>query len=385
MLLLTPGPTPIPERVQKALLRPMRGHLDPEVLAVNRAIQDRLLRLFDPGEGALVAALAGSGSLGMEAGLANLDRGPVLVLVNGAFSARVAEMAALHGLDPVVLEFPPGEAVDPERVAQALRKRRYRMVALVHGETSTGVLNPAEAIGALAKEAGALFFLDAVTTLGMLPFSMRAMGVDYAFTGSQKCLSAPPGLAPVAVSAEARKAFSGKRGWYLDLARVAEHWERGGYHHTTPVLLHYALLEALDLALEEGVEAREKRAREVYAWLLEELKARGFSPYPKESPLPTVLVVRPPRGWRRTAWSRPFTPKGWRWPGDWPHPGRGPAARPHGGGGPEGALPGFPGGLGPGLGPSVGRSRRKGGLGPCGSRRRGGSRSASRSRASSAR
>ncbi|GAA6755364.1 alanine--glyoxylate aminotransferase family protein [Thermus thalpophilus] len=296
MLLLTPGPTPIPERVQKALLRPMRGHLDPEVLAVNRAIQDRLLRLFDPGEGALVAALAGSGSLGMEAGLANLDQGPVLVLVNGAFSARVAEMAALHGLDPVVLEFPPGEAVDPERVAQALKRRRFRMVALVHGETSTGVLNPAEAIGALAKEAGALFFVDAVTTLGMLPFSMRALGADYAFTGSQKCLSAPPGLAPVAVSAEARKAFSAKRGWYLDLTRVAEHWERGGYHHTTPVLLHYALLEALDLALEEGVEAREKRAREVYAWLLEELKARGFSPYPKESPLPTVLVVRPPEG-----------------------------------------------------------------------------------------
>ncbi|KHG65555.1 aminotransferase class V [Thermus sp. 2.9] len=296
MLLLTPGPTPIPERVQKALLRPMRGHLDPEVLAVNRAIQDRLLRLFDPGEGALVAALAGSGSLGMEAGLANLDQGPVLVLVNGAFSARVAEMAALHGLDPVVLEFPPGEAVDPERVAQALKRRRFRMVALVHGETSTGVLNPAEAIGALAKEAGALFFVDAVTTLGMLPFSMRALGADYAFTGSQKCLSAPPGLAPVAVSAEARKAFSAKRGWYLDLTRVAEHWERGGYHHTTPVLLHYALLEALDLALEEGVEAREKRAREVYAWLLEELKARGFGPYPKESPLPTVLVVRPPEG-----------------------------------------------------------------------------------------
>jgi len=232
----------------------------------------------------------------MEAGLANLDRGPVLVLVNGAFSQRVAEMAALHGLDPEVLDFPPGEPVDPEAVARALKRRRYRMVALVHGETSTGVLNPAEAIGALAKEAGALFFLDAVTTLGMLPFSMRAMGVDYAFTGSQKCLSAPPGLAPIAASLEARKAFTGKRGWYLDLARVAEHWERGGYHHTTPVLLHYALLEALDLVLEEGVAARERRAREVYAWVLEELKARGFRPYPKASPLPTVLVVRPPEG-----------------------------------------------------------------------------------------
>lgn len=296
MLLLTPGPTPIPERVQKALLRPMRGHLDPEVLAVNRAIQERLKALFDPGEGALVAALAGSGSLAMEAGLANLDRGPVLVLVNGAFSQRVAEMAALHGLEPTVLEFFPGEPVDPEAVARELKRKRYRMVALVHGETSTGVLNPAPAIGALAQEAGALFFMDAVTTLGMLPFSMRAMGVDYAFTGSQKCLSAPPGLAPIALSPEGRKAFTARRGWYLDLARVAEHWERGGYHHTTPVLLHYALLEALDLALEEGMEARERRARETYAWLLEELGKRGFRPYPKESPLPTVLVVRPPEG-----------------------------------------------------------------------------------------
>jgi len=296
MLLLTPGPTPIPERVQRALLRPMRGHLDPEVLAVNRAIQERLRLLFDPGEGALVAALAGSGSLGMEAGLANLDRGPVLVLVNGAFSQRVAEMAHLHGLEPTVLEFPPGEAVDPEVVKKALARRRYRMVALVHGETSTGVLNPAPAIGALAKEAGALFFLDAVTTLGMLPFSMRAMGVDYAFTGSQKCLSAPPGLAPIAVSREGLRAFTGRRGWYLDLARVAEHWERGRYHHTTPVLLHYALLEALDLALEEGIEARKRRAEAVYAWLREELGLRGFRPYPKESPLPTVLVVRPPEG-----------------------------------------------------------------------------------------
>jgi len=296
MLLLTPGPTPIPERVQRALLRPMRGHLDPEVLALNRAIQERLRVLFDPGEGGLVAALAGSGSLGMEAGLANLDRGPVLVLVNGAFSQRIAEMALLHGLEPRILEFPPGEPVDPEAVAEELKRRRYRMVALVHGETSTGVLNPAEAIGALAKEAGALFFLDAVTTLGMLPFSMRGMGVDYAFTGSQKCLSAPPGLAPIALSPEARPAFTGRRGWYLDLARVVEHWEQGGYHHTTPVLLHYALLEALDMALEEGMEARERRAREVHGWLLEELSARGFRPYPKGSPLPTVLVVRPPEG-----------------------------------------------------------------------------------------
>ncbi len=106
----------------------------------------------------------------------------------------------------------------------------------------------------------------------------------------------PSGTGPHRPLGRGRRAFTGRRGWYLDLARVAEHWERGGYHHTTPVLLHYALLEALDLALEEGLEARERRAREVYAWVLEALEDRGFRPYPKESPLPTVLVVRPPEG-----------------------------------------------------------------------------------------
>lgn len=140
MLLLTPGPTPIPERVQKALMRPMRSHLDPEVLGVNRAIQEKLFQLFDPGPGALVAALAGSGSLGMEAGLANLDRGPVLVLVNGAFSQRVAEMAQVHGLEPRVLEFSPGEPVDPEAVARALKERPYRMVAWCTGRPPRGSL-----------------------------------------------------------------------------------------------------------------------------------------------------------------------------------------------------------------------------------------------------
>jgi alanine-glyoxylate transaminase/serine-glyoxylate transaminase/serine-pyruvate transaminase len=295
-MLLTPGPTPIHPDVQKALLSPMRGHLDPEVLAVNRAIQERLRILFDPGEGALVAALAGSGSLGMEAAFANLEEGPVLVLETGTFSARMAEMSRAHGLETDLLSFPPGEPARLEALKEALRRKRYRLVAAVHGETSTGVLNPVEEMGPLVEEAGALFMVDAVTTLGMLPFSMRRIRADYAFTGSQKCLSAPPGLAPFALSSKGRALLRGGRAWYVDFARVAEHWERGGYHHTTPVLLHYALLAALDRALAEGVEARARRARRVFAWLLEELTGRGFSLYPKESPLPTVLVVRPPRG-----------------------------------------------------------------------------------------
>lgn len=300
-MLLTPGPTPIHPEVQKALLSPMRAHLDPEVLAVNRAIQDRLRVLFDPDEGALAAALAGSGSLGMEAAFANLKEGPVLVLETGTFSARMAEMSRAYGLETDVLSFPPGEPVRLERVKAALRRKRYRLLAMVHGETSTGVLNPAEEVGALVEEAGALFMVDAVTTLGMLPFSMRRMKADYAFTGSQKCLSAPPGLAPFALSPRGRALLRGGRAWYVDFHRIAEHWERGGYHHTTPVLLHYALLAALDRALAEGVEARSRRAHRVFDWLLGELSERGFSLYPKESPLPTVLVVRPPKGFEAEA------------------------------------------------------------------------------------
>ena len=294
-MLLTPGPTPVHPEVQKALMTPMRGHLDPEVLAVNRAIQDRLRTLFDPDEGALVGALTGSGSLGMEAAFANLKEGPVLVLETGAFSARMAEMSRAYGLKTDLLSFPPGEPVRLEAVKAALRRKRYRLLAMVHGETSTGVLNPVEEVGALVEGTGAVFMVDAVTTLGMLPFSMRRTRADYAFTGSQKCLCAPPGLAPFALSRRGRALLQGGRAWYVDFERVAEHWERGGYHHTTPVLLHYALLAALDRALSEGVEARSRRAQRVFAWLLEELSERGFSLYPKESPLPTVLVVRPPK------------------------------------------------------------------------------------------
>lgn len=297
MILLTPGPTPIHPRVQEALARPMRGHLDPEVLLCNRNIRSLLQTLFDAGEGALVAALAGSGSLAMEAGFANLvSRGDaVLVLANGSFGERMAEMARVYGLEAGILHFPPNAPVDPAQVREALSRKAYRLVAMVHGETSTGVINPASEIAALAREHGALFMLDVVTTAAMLPFSMQKLGVDYAFTGSQKCLSAPPGLAPFGLSARARASLTGAQSWYTDFRRVEQYWEKEGYHCTAPVLLHFALEEALRLALEEGLEARHQRAQELYAATLAVLEETGFSAYaPKEARLPTVLVVRPP-------------------------------------------------------------------------------------------
>ncbi|AEB12244.1 pyridoxal-phosphate-dependent aminotransferase family protein [Marinithermus hydrothermalis] len=297
MVLLTPGPTPIPPRVQAALARPMRAHLDPEVLETNRRIQAFLRDLYDPGEGALVAALAGTGSLGMEAGLAGLTRAGdrVLVLENGAFGARIAQIARQHGLEVDVVSAPPGWPVDPEDVARALRARRYRIVAVVHGETSTGVRNPVEAIGALARAHGALYMVDAVTTAGMLPFSMQRIGADYAFTGSQKCLSAPPGLAPFALSARARAALGTGRVWYTDFTRIAAYWEQHAYHHTAPVPLHYALEEALSVVFEEGLEARRARAERLYRAAASVLEDLGFRVFAREGArLETVLVVTVP-------------------------------------------------------------------------------------------
>ncbi len=299
MILLTPGPSPIHPRVQPALGKPMRGHMDPETLATNRRIREVLKVLFDPGEGALVAAMPGSASLGMEAGLNNLadQDEAVLLLVNGTFGERMVEIAQAYRHDYTVLRCEPGQPIDPELVKKALSQRQYKLVTLVHGETSTGVLNPAQEIADLATEHGALFMLDAVTTGTMMPLSMQQMGVDYAFTGSQKCLSAPPGLAPFALSKRGREHLGKARGWYSDLSRVAVYWEQEGYFCTSPVSLHFALEEALNMALEEGLENRQKRAETMYAAVLGVLEDIGFGAYAAEGArLPTVLVVRPPQG-----------------------------------------------------------------------------------------
>jgi alanine-glyoxylate transaminase/serine-glyoxylate transaminase/serine-pyruvate transaminase len=196
-----------------------------------------------------------------------------------------------------VLRFEPGHPVDPQAVAKELTRRSYKLVALVHGETSTGVINPLEEIADLVQSHGALFMLDAVTTAGMMPLSMQKLGIDYAFTGSQKCLSAPPGLAPFALSKRGRERLGQVRGWYSDLSRVAVYWEQEGYFCTSPVLLHYALEEALRLALEEGLENRRRRAEVMYRTVLSLLEEIGFSAFAAEGArLSTVLVVRPPLG-----------------------------------------------------------------------------------------
>ena len=307
VLLLTPGPTPIHPWAAAALAWPMRGHMDPDVFAYNDAIVADLRRLYGAADDAFTCLLGGSGSLGMESGMANLlERGDrVLVASNGVFGERMAEMARRVGADVEVVRAPPGEPLDPDAVGRAARANPPKVLAFVHGETSTGVLNPLPELAAAAAQVGALVSVDAVTTVGMGPFAMAEHGIDYAYTGSQKCLSAPPGLAPVAYSQRALDAVAARAtpvvSWYADVLGMRAYWRTDGggraYHHTVPIHLHWATGEAIRAALHEGLEARARRAAGVGEALLRALEPAGFSAaVPAAWRLPTVLAVRLPDG-----------------------------------------------------------------------------------------
>ncbi len=301
-VLLTPGPTPIEPHAQKALGFAMRGHMDPEVFAVNARVQANLRTLYGTDANAFTCLLAGTGSLGMEAGFANLlePQDKVLICANGSFGYRMAEMSERLGANVTVVKAPIGQAIQLEDVKTALEADAFKLVAVVHGETSTGVLNPAIEVAQLAKSYGSLVTVDAVTTAGMMPYHMTEWGIDYAYTGSQKCLSAPPGVAPVAFSSSAIKAVENRTSkvplWYADLEGLQAYWDRREYHHTVPVQLHYALDAALTAALEEGLPTRAKRVQEVGGAALAALETIGFTAFVErpEHRLPTVLAVRLP-------------------------------------------------------------------------------------------
>lgn len=305
VLLLTPGPTPIHPRALAALHWPMRGHMDPEVFAYNDRIVHDLHILYGMAPGGFAGLLSGTGSLGMEAGFANLlEPGErALIVSNGTFGQRMMDMAKRLNIEVIPVCFASGSPVDVDVVRQAALATQPRLIALVHGETSTGVLNPVAAVGDIAHEVGALYSVDAVTTVGMSPFSMAEWHVDYAYTGSQKCLSAPPGLAPVAFSERALQVIRNRKTpvstWYSDAVGMLGYWGLGDqgrqYHHTIPVQLHWATGEAIRAALEEGLEERLARVQWVGQAVLHALETRGFQAYiPEEHRLPTVLAVRLP-------------------------------------------------------------------------------------------
>jgi alanine-glyoxylate transaminase/serine-glyoxylate transaminase/serine-pyruvate transaminase len=289
--------------VLRALSRPLVGHLDPAFLAVLDEVQERLRRLFGTGN-RLTLPLSATGSAGMEACLVNLlEPGDAVVVgVAGVFGERMAEVAARAGARVAKVEAEPGCVLPEDAMRGAIERERPRVVAFVHAETSTGVCQPVATIAAAAREAGALVVLDCVTSLGGLPLELDAWGIDAAYSGTQKCLSCPPGLAPASFSEAALERVRGRRvpvqSWYLDLGLLGAYYgSERVYHHTAPVSAIFGLAEGLRMVEEEGMEARAERHREVARALVECVQPLGFEPLVEERHrLPMLTTLRLPPG-----------------------------------------------------------------------------------------
>lgn len=264
-LLLGPGPSDVHPRVLSAMSTPLLGHLDPEFVALMDETQDLLRYVFQT-KNRLTLAVSGTGSAGMETAIVNLIEpgDALLVCINGVFGQRMKDVAERAGARVTAIERPFGEVFDPDEVKAAIERVRPKVVAIVHAETSTGAWQPLEDIARIAHEAGALIAIDTVTSLGGVPVEIDGWDIDAAYSGTQKCLSCPPALAPVTFGPRALEALNRRKtkvqSWYLDLSMIQRYWGTDRfYHHTAPITMNYALREALAVLVEEGLEARHAR------------------------------------------------------------------------------------------------------------------------------
>lgn len=298
-LLLGPGPSLIAPRVMRALGAPMLSHLDPDFVVIMDDLRARLARICRAPEGSFAFAMSGTGTSGMEVAVSNLVQPGtrVLSIVSGYFGDRLAQMSVRYGGEVEKLAVDWGRAVDPEAVRAMLAKTRAEVVTVVHAETSTGVLNPLEAIAGLAREHDALVLVDAVTSLGGHPLDADGWGLDAVYSCSQKCLGSPSGLSPVMFGPLALERLVPCRGFYFDLELLEDYWLKRKYHHTMSASLIYALSEALTIVEEEGLEARWARHERHHRAFAAGLEAMGLSLLPPEGErLWTLNAVRVPEG-----------------------------------------------------------------------------------------
>jgi alanine-glyoxylate transaminase/serine-glyoxylate transaminase/serine-pyruvate transaminase len=282
-----------------AMAAPVLSHLDPAMMEILDDVRARLAWLFGAADDALCFAVSGTGTSGMEAAVANVtgEGTRALVVVNGYFGDRLAQMLQRYGAHVRRIEVEWGRACDPSLVAAALAAEPAGIVALVHAETSTGVLNPVEAIARIAREHDALTIVDAVTSLGAHPVDTSRWSVDVCYSCTQKGLGAPSGLAPIMFSRRARERAVTSRSFYLDLALLEDYWLRRKYHHTISAPLVYALREALVAVEEEGMGPRAERHRTNHLELASGLEAMDLSLLPPEGErLWTLNAVRVPDG-----------------------------------------------------------------------------------------
>jgi len=303
-ILLGPGPSNVHPRVLRALATPLIGHLDPAFIELMEETK-RLLRATFLTSNTLTLPISATGSAGMEACLVNLlEPGDSAIIgVNGVFGTRMADIVERCGASVVRVEAPWGRIIEPDAVAQALRATpQAKLVALVHAETSTGAWQPLEEIGRMVRAADRLFIVDAVTSLAGCPLRVDDWSIDACYSGTQKCLSCPPGLAPLTFGPRAMAVLRGRRSpvqsWYLDLSMIERYWgEERVYHHTAPISMNYALLEALRLVAEEGLEARWARHERHHRALKAGLAAIGLDLAAQEGhQLWTLNAVRIPNG-----------------------------------------------------------------------------------------
>jgi alanine-glyoxylate transaminase/serine-glyoxylate transaminase/serine-pyruvate transaminase len=300
-LLLGPGPSNVHPRVLAAMAQPLVGHLDPAFLKILDEIQGRLRRLFGTAN-ALTLPISGTGSAGMEACLSNLlePDDAVVIGVAGVFGERMSDVAQRIGARVTRVESEPGTPLSEDAMAEAIRRVRPAVVAFVHAETSTGVLQPVPPIARVCAEVGALLILDCVTSLGGSEVSLDAWGVDAAYSATQKCLSCPPGLSPVSFSERALERLRARRvpvqSWYFDMNLLAGYFgSERVYHHTAPVSALLGLAEALRRVEAEGAEARFARHCDAAEVLIDGLAPLGFHPL-VEPPyrLPMLTSLRLP-------------------------------------------------------------------------------------------
>ena len=305
-ILLGPGPSPVSARVLRALAAPTLGHLDPQYLAIMDETCEMLRRVFQT-KNPLTFPVSGTGMAGMECIAVNLVEpgDEAIVCVNGVFGGRMQDVMARCGATVHVIEAPWGEIIPLERIAAALDAHpKAKVFGIVHAETSTGALQPLDGIADLVHAKGALFLVDAVTSLGGHEIKVDAWGIDGIYSGTQKCLGCPPGLAPVSFGDRALAVMDARKtkpqSWYLDVSMLRKYYTGGGgggrvYHHTAPVNMTFALHEALTIVLEEGLEARFARHAAMHRRLRAGLETLGIRYVPRHS-LHTLNCIHKPEG-----------------------------------------------------------------------------------------
>ena len=303
-LLLGPGPSPVDDRVLAAMAAPVLGHLDPLFLQCMDDVQALLRYVFET-ENRVTIPISATGSAGMEAALVNvIEPGDdVVVCINGVFGERMRDIIERAGAKPVVVEATWGEAIDVNKIEAALKSSsNLRALALVHAETSTGVLQNLSGLSEMAHQHGALLIVDAVTSLGGHAVAVDRNGIDICYSGTQKCIGAPPGLSPITFNERALDRIRSRRSkvqsWYLDITMVEKYWgDDRTYHHTAPISMNYALREALRLIYEEGLETRWRRHEMNHRALVAGIEAMGLRmAVPPENRLWSLNAVSVPEG-----------------------------------------------------------------------------------------